>query len=805
MSQFNQTVLCQFYLCLLIIFGVGFSPDLTTAHAQTSELSVLFTDGFGGRFQSDAHYLGLDAYEEAIRQQRAQAGDDRVVTVSLGNTVGPFYLSRMDNGQSMITAMASLGYDAMVPGNYEFEYGTDFFTSTDTTGGDGQLHFVCANLLKPDNTPFLSPYRIFERNGIKIAVVGIMDVEMRKAILSENFTIPTGELKLVDPTPVLKELIPKVRAEADLIILISNFLFVPNLQIANQVTGIDVIVSKQGKQIDTEYVNLIKPRGEEEEFEFGHTYIFTPDDGVVEQVDLERFGDAGSQIGGFRFARFHYTVALAPAKSSPTLAGIAQKLEARFKDYCQQRFQREPDGDLISLSPETNNHDLGRFVVYVMMRRTRSELGVIHQGHFDFSYWDEVKTDGKLTIRESFLLMPENQALQQLLLTGKILRQLSAEERKMRNTGNSVYFLSVEPVFKGGEIQWLVHGLPIRDDELYSVSTVSLLTNEGTVFQDISKGTDIKSIFDGETRIIRDVLIDYLLDTSSSQALPIGEQLATESYLQRAMWRFTIDDASAMLNLSRLGNTETYPKVTIPEFRKSEVTSLRVGGKLKVTRESPSLLWDTVYDTTLGAAKIGEDPFREDNDDLQAYTVFVLRFLHLIGLSPTVGIGLDTEYLNNEVQDKKTGETIDVPRQLDLNIRTGVALPNVWRLSRSRLTYRRIVDLNSGDAKRAGLNALDLTTQLAMPVGQLRWMTTLNGTYFLPDDTANSERRQLLVNAKSQLNIPLVDNLAFAPVFETVLFKGQDESTIAGEYVFSFRLSYFKDWKWQYLSFFGAE
>ena len=53
--------------------------------------------------------------------------------------------------------------------------------------------------------PFLPPYRIFDRNGLKVAVVGIMDVEMRKYILDENFAIPAGELQLADPAAVLND------------------------------------------------------------------------------------------------------------------------------------------------------------------------------------------------------------------------------------------------------------------------------------------------------------------------------------------------------------------------------------------------------------------------------------------------------------------------------------------------------------------------------------------------------------------------------------------------------------------------
>ena len=766
------------------------------AQAQTPELSILLTDGFGGRFQSDGHYLGLDAFEEAIRQQREDIGTDKIVTASLGNSVAPFYLSRMDNGQAMIKALSSIGYDAMVPGNYEFEYGTDFFTSTDT----GQLSFVCANLLKPDGTPFLSPYRVVERNGLKVAIVGIMDTEMRKYILDENFAISTGELKLVDPLAVLRNLIPRVREVADFVILISNFPFERNNWLMNRVSAINAVVSRQGEQVQTRYVEVVKPRPTGGTFE--QAYVLVP-----QHKYLVRFDFTQNESGNFLVTEFSRMPVKTPAEPSTTLAEIIGTLEDRFASYCQARFRRKPDATLIKLSPETMPEDFARYVLYVMMARSRSELGLIHHRHFDFSYWEAVKADGKLTIRECFLLMRENHGLQTLRLTGKILKQLASQNQAEKDAGNDyLHFLSVKPEITLEGVQWLVHGLPLRDAEIYASCATHVLTNGVTAFDAMTKGTHIKTKFkmtkylrfipDGETKVVRDVVIDYLLEIPARRNLSIGEQLTAEPYLQRVMWRLGIEDSSVFFNVTRAQNTEIYPGVTIPKLQKPEIINLRLDGQIRVTRETPSLLWENVFRTTLGAVKTGQDPFTEDKDDLRFDTRFVFGVLNFAGLRPTVGLGFDTEYVTKE----------DILRQLDFLINAGVSLPDVWRFSRSRLEYRRITDLNAGDTRRQGLNALGLTTQLVVPMGRLRWTNTVQGIYYLPDNSPNSERRQLLIDARSGLNILLIENLSFGPSFEALLFKGQGESTVAAEYLLSFRLSYFKDWKWQYLRYFlGTE
>ena len=244
-----------------------------TENAGHKALSIFFTDGFRGRLQSDTVYLGLNAFETAMRQHQSRLHENNVLTLDLGNSVAPYYLSRMDEGRSMLEAMEGIGYDAMVPGNYEFDYGSDFFSTAKNTVS--QLSIVCANLLRADGAPFLQPYRVVERGGLKIAILGIMDVEMRKHILDENFVVPSdqtgAELQLIEPSIALKELIPKVQKEADLIVVISNFPYEKNLTLADELSGIDLIISRQGKALRYQHTSVNKP----DEAKGGRTLIVT--------------------------------------------------------------------------------------------------------------------------------------------------------------------------------------------------------------------------------------------------------------------------------------------------------------------------------------------------------------------------------------------------------------------------------------------------------------------------------------------------------------------------------------------------
>jgi len=823
------SVLYPLWFYLLIFGGIAEARAENTVHG---ELSILFTDGFRGRLQSDAYHLGLDAFETPIRQRQSEIGAENLIAIDLGNSVAPFYLSRMDKGQSMLEALVALGYDVMVPGSYEFEYEADFFQSASV--GEEGISMLCANLLRPDGKPFLPPYRILERGGLKIAILGIMDVEMRKYILDENFVLPsdktqTTELQLAEPFSVLKNLISHLKQSVDFIILISNFPYEKNMELAHQLPEIHLIIGKQGARFREQRTEVRAGIDEHE----SRTLVVTAEDYLgridirweaanqrrVIPTPLNPPASKGKRSGGadggesandvsrftFHVTNFQRIKAERKRQPSPGLIEKLEKLERLFQAYCQSRYGRHPDIALCQLPPDITEEELARFVLYVMLFRTHSELGLIHHRHFDFSYWKEIVADHQLTPRECFLLMPENYGLLTVRLLGQVLNQLSRQSRAEKAVNRDyLHFLSVKPMLDD-QGKWFVHRLPIRDNELYASCSINILINGGSAFQGLTTGTHVKTKFkmtsylrffpDGTTKIIRDVLIDYLRERPPEQLMETGSQLAELPYLQRPLWRLQIPDTGVSFNSNRARNSQTYPNVTIPELQKAEITALRLQGQAKVTRETALLLWENLLQTELGQIKVGLNPFREDKDELSVSTNLIFKFLNITtGVRPFAGLRLDTEFTREERRE----------HQQDLIVKTGVTLPDGWFFSSSRLSYSRIIDLNTGRTKRKGLNAFNLDTQVMIPrAGRgVRWTTTLHGTYFLSDTTANSERRQFLMKAESALKILVVQNLSVAPTFAAIIFKGVDEPTLAQAYLFSMRFSYFKDWKWQYMRYF---
>ncbi|MBR4594071.1 MAG: bifunctional metallophosphatase/5'-nucleotidase [Bacteroidaceae bacterium] len=106
-----------------------------------------------------------------------------------------------------------LGCDAAVMGNHDLAAGSQTYSGFIRSI---QFPLLCANLRYPDSQYFLPPYTIIEKQGVKIAVLGLITP-------SVDFTIPEdlmGELKVSDPVETARYWVPvlKEREKADVVV-----------------------------------------------------------------------------------------------------------------------------------------------------------------------------------------------------------------------------------------------------------------------------------------------------------------------------------------------------------------------------------------------------------------------------------------------------------------------------------------------------------------------------------------------------------------------------------------------------------
>ncbi|WP_076537568.1 bifunctional UDP-sugar hydrolase/5'-nucleotidase UshA [Shewanella sp. UCD-KL21] len=168
-----------------------------------TSFTVIHTNDNHGRFweNSNGEY-GMAARKtviDQIRHEVERAGGETIL-LSGGDINTGVPESDMQQAIPDFMGMNLLGYDAMAVGNHEFD---NPLSTLDMQATLANFPMLAANIYdKNADTRYFEPYRVFEINGVKIAIIGFTTVDTPKIVNPENvdrltFTDPQDELPIV--------------------------------------------------------------------------------------------------------------------------------------------------------------------------------------------------------------------------------------------------------------------------------------------------------------------------------------------------------------------------------------------------------------------------------------------------------------------------------------------------------------------------------------------------------------------------------------------------------------------------------
>jgi sulfur-oxidizing protein SoxB len=205
------------------------APGTPHAYALTSE-------DFASLAKSYGKMGGLDRTASIIKRIRAERGDN-VLLLDGGDTWQGSYTSLQTKGQDMVEAMNVLSPDAMT-GHWEFTYGAERVRElVDSL----PFPFLGGNIYDAEwNEPAFDAYKIFEKGGARIAVIG--QAFPYTPIANPRWMFPNWSFGIREEA-VIKN-VEAARSEgADLVILLSHNGFDVDRALASRVPGIDVILT----------------------------------------------------------------------------------------------------------------------------------------------------------------------------------------------------------------------------------------------------------------------------------------------------------------------------------------------------------------------------------------------------------------------------------------------------------------------------------------------------------------------------------------------------------------------------------
>jgi len=225
--------------------GRGQPPHVTGAEflrrykipARSAQAYALSSQDFAALAKTYGRIGGLDRMATVVKAVRAERGTDRVLFLDGGDTWQGSLVANRTKGQALVDCMKLLKPDAMT-GHWEFTYGEKRVKEIIDDLG---FPFLALNVRDTEwQEPVFEPYKIFDKGGVKVAVLG--EAFAYTPVANPRWMIPTWTFGIREDD--IRANVAKARKEgAQLVVLLSHNGFDCDRKLAARVDGIDVILT----------------------------------------------------------------------------------------------------------------------------------------------------------------------------------------------------------------------------------------------------------------------------------------------------------------------------------------------------------------------------------------------------------------------------------------------------------------------------------------------------------------------------------------------------------------------------------
>jgi 5'-nucleotidase len=214
-----------------LIILCGTLLPATACRSSDIELTIIHAN------DSHSHLDNIARLATVISGIREEAGIDNSILLDAGDICGGTAYYSLYQGQADSYFMEQLGYDAVCPGNHEFDDGIEFFSSFMESI---DIPVVCANIgfsSESDISKIPVPWVIIEKNGERYGIFGLLTEE------TMEISSPGDDLMINDPVTAAREAVAELQQQGiNKIIALTHQGWQDDLDLASAVEGIDIIV-----------------------------------------------------------------------------------------------------------------------------------------------------------------------------------------------------------------------------------------------------------------------------------------------------------------------------------------------------------------------------------------------------------------------------------------------------------------------------------------------------------------------------------------------------------------------------------
>ncbi len=450
-------------LFLLTSLGCGSSKQTQNVSARYKTIKIIHWNDFHAqnttrtlRKDGKPYRVGGSAVLKGYIDSLRNLAPEQSLVLFAGDDFQGTPVSNFTKGRSQVILMNELKPDAVVPGNHEFDYGKENFIALLS---ETKYDVICANLVvAKTGEPLFPPYKIVQRNGLKIAIIGLITTDMPIVSIPENI----AGLEAKDYSIVLSKYLPEIKAKEkpDAIIVLSH------IGLLNKLDYVDDLTLSR---IYPEILAFIGGHS--------HTPLFEPirkGGGVIVQA-----GSRGQYVGeldlvidpvGDSLVSFSGKLIETYADSiTPDLRvqAMVDSMEAPMKKMMDEQIGTLK-ADWKSKFGESTN--LGTWQTDVMREEMKVDIAIQNSGGIRKSL-----NAGPIRIRDMWEISPFGNAFVIFGITGKELRQML--EWQIDGRGEFCDMSGVVCKYNGNlpygkrikEIT--VNGKPLDEEKVYVVAT----------------------------------------------------------------------------------------------------------------------------------------------------------------------------------------------------------------------------------------------------------------------------------------------------------------------------------------------
>jgi 5'-nucleotidase len=519
-------------LLVCILITSLFSATVSAETDSAVILTIIHTNDLHGRMDA-APYI----------TQLAAGISGNVLILDAGDTLHGQTATNLSKGEAMVEVMNAVGYSAMVPGNHDFNFGTERLLEL---SGLMDFPLLAANVKTADGQNLFQPYEIFTLDGVTVGVFGLITPE---TVTRADPRFVAG-LTFADPAETAEAITAALKSEGcDIIIALMHMGIDEFSAPANRsdtialTAGIDVIID-------------------------GHSHSFLENGLFVGDTLIAQADEHGKHIGIVEITRTGKTARLIEVGGELTadedILALIDVVNTKNEHITAAVVGHTPvflDGERENI--RTGETNLANLITDSMIWATGADIAFLTGGNIRASI-----EAGEITMGDVLTMVPFSNLLVTMELTGAELLGVlehgvsfypEPAGSHIQVSGVSFFF---DPDAKPGA---RVHGVKLANGDLieadrtYTVATIEFLAFRGDGYG--SAGRNLV-YFGGDA----DALADYLATEPTISAEPEGRVTPKPRFddVSKDAWYFdAVSQAAAMGLIESGGSFHPYASVTV--------------------------------------------------------------------------------------------------------------------------------------------------------------------------------------------------------------------------------------------------